>query len=298
MTEVSTSPTATGPGTQSPPHPQPQSQHVMFDFPLPNSPHPEGSFTALWIHSVIQCKRLLTRWMRDPSTMIQALLYPALTLLMFRVVLGNSISAATGTPSVYGTVPMIALVGAMFGSIVSAVGLKQEVKTGLLSRFWTLPTHRAAGLLGRMMAEAIRVFVTTIVIVLVGMAIGFRFTQGVPSAIALLLLPILFGTGFAVMVTFLATVARDAPLVEVVSIGATLLMFFNSGFVPVAAYPPWLQPIVGAQPMSCAIDAMRGLSLGGPVLVPVLQTVAWTFGMVLVFLVPAIRGYRRASANG
>lgn len=273
-------------------------RRVTFDFPLPNSPHPEGSITALLIHSGIQCRRLLTRWLRDPSTLIQALLYPALTLLMFRVVLGNSISAATGTPSVYGTVPMIALVGAMFGSIVSAVGLKQEVKTGLLSRFWTTPTHRASGLLGRMLAEAIRVFATTVVIVLVGIAIGFRFNQGIPSAIALLLLPIVFGTGFAVMVTFLATISGDTPLVEVVSIGATLLMFFNSGFVPVAAYPPWLQPVVAAQPMSCAIDAMRGLSLGGPVLIPVLQTLAWTFGMVLLFLIPAIRGYKRASANG
>lgn len=271
-------------------------ERLAFDFPVPNRVHAENSFRALVVHSAIQCKRLLIRWTRDPSTMIQALLYPALTLLMFRIVLGNSISAATGTPSVYGTVPMITLIGAMFGSIVSAVGLKGEIKNGLLGRFWTLPAHRASGLLGRMMAEAIRVFVTTLVIVAVGFCIGFRFNQGVPSAIALLLLPILFGTGFAVMVTWLATVAGDAPLVELVSIGATLMMFFNSGFVPVMAYPRWLQPVVANQPMSCAIDAMRGLSLGGPVLEPTLKTAAWALGMVVIFLIPAIRGYRRASS--
>jgi hypothetical protein len=117
-------------------------------FPEPNMVLGERSVRALWTHSLIQAKRLLMRWMRDPSTMIQALLYPALMLVMFRVVLGNSISAATGAPAIYGQVPMIALVGAMFGSIVSAVGLKGERKSGLLSRFWTTPTHRAAGLLG------------------------------------------------------------------------------------------------------------------------------------------------------
>lgn len=267
-------------------------------FPEPNQVLAESSFAALRIHSLLQCKRLLVRWARDPSTMIQALVYPALTLLMFRIVLGNSISAATGTPSVYGTVPMIVLVGAMFGSIVSAVGLKTEKTSGLLSRFWTTPTHRAAGLVGRMMAEAVRVLATTIVIVAVGMAIGFRFNQGILSAIALFLLPIAFGIGFAVMVTFLATIAGDSPLVEIVSIACTLLMFFNSGFVPVLAYPPWLQPIVAAQPMSCAVDAMRGLSLGGPVLTPVLQTLAWSIGLVVLFLYPAIRGYRRAAESG
>lgn len=267
-------------------------------FPEPNMVLGEGSIRALWTHSLIQAKRLLMRWMRDPSTMIQALLYPALMLVMFRVVLGNSISAATGSPAIYGQVPMIALVGAMFGSIVSAVGLKGERRSGLLSRFWTTPTHRAAGLLGRMIAEAVRVLVTTLVITCAGVAMGFRFTQGIPAGILLIVVPIVFGIGFAVMVTFLATVAGDAPLVEVVSIFATLLMFFNAGFVPVLAYPPWLQPVVAAQPMSVAVDAMRNLAMGGPVLTPVLQTLAWSLGMAAVFLIPAIRGYKKASASG
>ena len=267
-------------------------------FPEPNMVLGEGSVRALWTHSLIQAKRLLMRWMRDPSTMIQALLYPALMLVMFRVVLGNSISAATGSPAIYGQVPMIALVGAMFGSIVSAVGLKGERKSGLLSRFWTTPTHRAAGLLGRMIAEAVRVLVTTLVITTAGVAMGFRFTQGIQAGILLILLPVVFGIGFAVMITFLATVAGDAPLVEVVSIFATLLMFFNAGFVPVLAYPPWLQPVVAAQPMSVAVNAMRNLAMGGPVLTPVLQTLAWSLGMAAVFLIPAIRGYKKASSSG
>ncbi|OZC53553.1 peptide ABC transporter permease [Rhodococcus sp. 14-2483-1-1] len=267
-------------------------------FPEPNMVLGERSVRALWTHSLIQAKRLLMRWMRDPSTMIQALLYPALMLVMFRVVLGNSISAATGAPAIYGQVPMIALVGAMFGSIVSAVGLKGERKSGLLSRFWTTPTHRAAGLLGRMIAEAVRVLVTTCVIVCAGVAMGFRFTQGIQAGILLILIPVVFGIGFAVMVTFLATVAGDAPLVELVSIFCTLLMFFNAGFVPVLAYPLWLQPVVAAQPMSVAVNAMRNLAMGGPVLTPVLQTLAWSLGMAVVFLIPAIRGYKKASSDG
>ncbi|QCQ92197.1 ABC transporter permease [Rhodococcus sp. SGAir0479] len=267
-------------------------------FPPPDQTWPESSAKALWVHSTVQCKRLLTRWARDPSTMIQALLYPALTLVMFRIVIGNTVTAATGRPAVYGQVPMIILVGAMFGSIVSAVGLRVERKTGLLSRFWTLPIHRAAGLVGRMMAEAVRVLATTIVILVVGIFLGFRLTQGLLPSLFLLILPVIFGMGFAMMVTALATVSGDAPLVELVSIGCTLLMFFNSGFVPVMAYPEWLQPVVSAQPMSCAIDAMRGLAVGGPVLEPVLKTLAWSFGMMAVFVYPAIRGYRHAAATG
>ncbi|BCN45400.1 ABC transporter permease [Prescottella equi] len=269
-----------------------------IDFPPPTEAWPESSPKALWVHSTVQCRRLLKRWSRDPSTMIQALLYPALTLVMFRIVIGNTVTAATGQPAVYGQVPMIILIGAMFGSIVSAVGLRAERKNGLLSRFWTLPIHRAAGLVGRMMAEAVRVTITTIVILVVGVFLGFRLTQGFLPSVFLVILPVIFGMGFAMMVTALATVSGDAPLVELVSIGCTLLMFFNSGFVPVMAYPTWLQPVVAAQPMSCAIDAMRGLAMGGPILEPVLQTLAWSFGMMAVFVYPAIKGYRRAAATG
>jgi len=127
--------------------------------------------------------------------------------------------------------------------------------------------------------------------------LGFRFNQGPLAAVALLVLPIVFGIGFAMMVTALATVADNLPLVEIVSISCTLLMFFNSGFVPVMAYPKWLQPVVAEQPMSVAIDAMKGLSLGGPVAEPLLKTLAWSFGMVVVFVYPAILGYRRAASD-
>ncbi len=267
------------------------------ELPAVADPPGESSLRAFFVHSGVQCKRLLITWSRDSVTTVQALLFPALTLLMFWVVLGDSITAATGSPSVFGTVPMITLIGAMAGSTISALGLMQERSTGLLGRFATMPVHRAAGLFGRILAEAIRVLITTLVIIAVGFAIGFRFEQGPWAAIALILLPIVFGMGFAVLVTAIATVFTDTRIVDLVGILTNLLMFFNTGFVPVFAYPVWLQDIVANQPMSCAIDAMKGLSLGGPVAEPLLKTLAWSIGMIVVFAYPAVKGYQRAAQN-
>ncbi|MFI9506228.1 ABC transporter permease [Nocardia sp. NPDC052566] len=267
--------------------------------PLPVARHrSEGAVSTLVLHSMLQCKRLLMVWARDPATTIQTLLYPALTLLMFRIVLGDSISAATGKPSVFGTVPMITLIAAMTGAVVSAFGLKTEKATGLLGRFWTMPIHRAAGLTGRVLAEAIRVLVTTLFVLAVGYAIGFRFEQGPLAALALVGIPVLFGTAFAVFVTALATVSEGVMVVHVVGLVNTLLMFFNTGFVPKVAYPIWLQDVVANQPMSCAVEAMRGLSYGGPVAEPLLKTLAWIVAAIVVFTWPAVRGYRRAAETG
>ncbi|MFC8042741.1 ABC transporter permease [Nocardia sp. NPDC057353] len=267
--------------------------------PLPEtSPAAENSVRSWAAHSLLQCKRLLLVWARDPGTTIQTLVYPALTLLMFKVVLGDSITRATGMPSIYGQVAMLTLIAAMTGSVVSALGFKAEKATGLLGRFWTMPVHRAAGLTGRLLAEALRVLVTTLFVIGVGLTIGFRFEQGPLAALGLIGIPVLFGMGFAVLVTALATISEGVMLVNIIGIVNTLLMFFNSGFVPVFAYPTWLQSTVENQPMSCAIEAMRGLSYGGPVAEPLLKTVLWTVALIAVFAYPAVRGYQRAAETG
>jgi ABC-2 type transport system permease protein len=272
---------------------------LAWDVPLPKVPPRSEQALSAWLrHSGIQCGRLLRVWSRDLVTTIQSLVYPALTLLMFRVVLGDEITAATRVPSVYGTVPMITLVAAMSGSVISALGFKTEKRTGLLGRFWTMPIHRAAGLTGRLLAEGIRVLISTLFVVFVGVCIGFRFWNGPLASIAMIGIPVLFGAGFAVLVTALATVTEGVILVNTVGIISNLLMFFNSGFVPVPAYPAWLQTTVRNQPMSTAIDAMRGLAWDGPVAVPLLKTLAWVLGTIAVFAVPAVRGYRRAAETG
>ncbi len=264
--------------------------------PLPSVPlRSERAPTTLVRHSLIECKRLLMTWARDSATTIQALIYPALTLLMLHVVLGTTIDKATGMPSVYGSVPMITLVAAMSGAVVSALGFKAEQATGLLGRFWTMPIHRAAGLTGRLLAEAIRVLITTLFVIVIGVCIGFRFWNGPLASLAMIALPVLFGIAFAVLVTALATISEGVLLVNIVSIVNTLLLFFNSGFVPVYAYPTWLQKTVQNQPMSTAIDAMKGLCWDGPVAAPLLKTLAWTLGAIVIFAYPAIRGYRRCA---
>ncbi|WP_188543461.1 ABC transporter permease [Rhodococcoides trifolii] len=267
--------------------------------PLPQATRhlSERSPVALYTQSVMHCGRLLRRWARDPLTIIQAMVYPVLFLLMLRTVLGNSISSATGVDSIFGTVPLMTLVAAMSGSLASAIGLRRERQAGLLARFQTLPVHRAAGLVGRLLAEAVRILGTTVLMVVVGFFLGFRFDQGIVPGIAAMGIPLAFGIGFAVFISAAAVVTTTFPIVEGVGMLFTLLMFFNSGFVPTQAYPTWLQPIVAHNPISVSVDAMKGLTLGGPVQWPLIQSLFWAFGLMIVFAVPAIRGYRRAAES-
>ncbi|MBF6329404.1 ABC transporter permease [Nocardia transvalensis] len=245
--------------------------------------------------TLIQTRRLLIRWRRDPLTIAQSLMFPAALLIVLNTVLGRQISAFSGASALYGSVPMVTLVSVMSGSLAGAITLGRERDAGLLARFWVLPVHRASGPAARILAEGVRILTCTLVLFGVGVLLGFRFRQGWPAAVALLGVPVVYGLGFATLVTAVAVFTAKAAPVEAISLGSSLLMFFSTGFVPLAAYPAWAKPIVAHQPMSYAIEAMRGLSLGGPVRAPLTATLAWSLGAIVVFAVPAVLGYRRAS---
>ncbi|TLG08790.1 peptide ABC transporter permease [Nocardia cyriacigeorgica] len=256
---------------------------------------PETSAAALIRHTVIQTQRLLLRWARNPITLLETLLIPCLLLLMLDIVVGGQIQKFTGQDALYGSVPMVAVVGALSGAVAGGVLLGRERDAGLLARFWVLPVHRASGLASRILAEGCRIFAGTITVVLVGYLLGFRFQQGLAATVAFLLVPTLFGLAFATVVTAVAVYTAKATLVEAITILTSLMMFFSTGFVPLAAYPQWLQPIVRNQPMSTAVDTMRALAQGGALARPLTLTLLWSAAAIVLFAVPATIGYRRAS---
>ncbi|GAA1479881.1 peptide ABC transporter permease [Gordonia sinesedis] len=259
---------------------------------------PEWSFRAWLTQSGHLAVRQLLVWVRDPATMMQSLLMPALAMVMFKVVLGDAVGQATGQNSAYGTVPLVILLGAMFGSMAAAVKLNVERGTGLLARLYVLPIHRGADLTSRILAELLRILLTTVILLFAGLLIGFRFTQGPWAAVGIVAVALLYGAAFSMMVLALAVNAKPAaPIVPLLSLVSSLLMFFNPGFAPLDSYPGWLQWVVANQPMSPAIEVMRSLALGGPITENLLKTIAWAVALLAIFTYPALRGYRKAAVD-
>jgi ABC-2 type transport system permease protein len=173
-----------------------------------------------------------------------------------------------------------------------------ERAEGLLSRLWVLPVHRAAGLLSRLAADAVRIVLTTAVILCAGLVLGFRFRQGILAAVAWVFVPTVFGVAFTAAVLTLALYSASTIMVDATEVVWGLLMFFSTGFMPLRQYPRWLQPAVAHQPMSYAVEAMRGLSLGGPVLTPMIAMLLWSAGVAAGCSIPMAIGYRKASTRG
>lgn len=240
---------------------------------------------------------LLRSWVRDPGIVVQSLVFPAFLLAMFQLVLGKTVTSMGGGESVYANTGLVALTGGLFGGLSTAIALAAERETGVLARQWTLPVPRAAFLSGRLCAEMIRVGVSTVVLYLVAMTMGFRFDQGFLAALGALAVPMIFTAGLAAPITAMALRTNGAQTIQLVGGLSLLLLFFNSGFAPVAEYPDVLQPVVRYQPMTPAVDAIKALTEGGAITAPLLGTVAWTVVLIAAFGPLVVRGFRRAAAT-
>lgn len=261
---------------------------------LPGSQNAARLFVA---ETLLQTNRLLTRWARDYITVIGAIVLPILFMVVLNIVLGNLAYVVTHDSGLYSIVPLIALGAAITGSTFVAIDLMRERSFGLLARLWVLPVHRASGLISRILANAIRTLVTTLVMLGTGVVLGFRFRQGLIPSLMWISVPVILGIAIAAMVTTVALYTAQTVVVEGVELVQAIAIFFSTGLVPLNSYPGWIQPFVAHQPVSYAIAAMRGFAMGGPVLSPMIGMLVWTAGICVVCAVPLAIGYRRASTH-
>lgn len=261
---------------------------------LPGSQNAARLFVA---QTLLQTNRLLTRWARDYITVIGAIVLPILFMVVLNIVLGNLAYVVTHDSGLYSIVPLIALGAAITGSTFVAIDLMRERSFGLLARLWVLPVRRASGLISRILANAIRTLVTTLVMLGTGVVLGFRFRQGLIPSLMWISVPVILGIAIAAMVTTVALYTAQTVVVEGVELVQAIAIFFSTGLVPLNSYPGWIQPFVAHQPVSYAIAAMRGFAMGGPVLSPMIGMLVWTAGICVVCAVPLAIGYRRASTH-
>jgi len=93
-------------------------------------------------------KRNLLRILRTPQLIVIGALQPAMLLLLFRYVLGGAIHVP-GTSYVDYIVPAIFLEAVLIGGMTTSIGLAQDLKSGIIDRFRSLPMARSAVLAGR-----------------------------------------------------------------------------------------------------------------------------------------------------
>ncbi|GAA4342680.1 ABC transporter permease [Microbacterium rhizosphaerae] len=230
-------------------------------------------------------RRSLTQCLRDTESLSMSIMLPVMLMLLFTYVFGGALES-DGSYVDY-VVPGIILLCAGFGAATTATYVAQDMTTGIIDRFRTMPLRAGAVLTGHVVASLARNLVATAVVIGVALLVGFRPTANLWEWIAAAGMIVLY----ILAITYLfAAIGLAAGSPEAASGYGFILLFLpylSSAFVPVDTMPSWLQWVAQNQPITPIIETLRGLLMGTHLGTEPLWAIGWT---VLIIAVSAVWG--------
>ncbi len=238
--------------------------------------------------------RGLVQIKHNPMELVDLSIQPIMFMLLFAYVFGPSISGSVADylPIV---IPGIIAQNALFASMSTGFGLNVDITKGVFDRFRSLPIARTAPLLGRILADVVKQAWSMLIVLAVGVAIGFRVGTGVVGVLGAFLLLLAFTLMFAWITVLVGLIASDPEKVQVFGFTAIFpLTFLSNAFVvPAEGSPGWLKTfMIDINPLSQLVSALRGLLVGGPVLEHAAIALAWGAAIAVVFIPLCLRAFR------
>jgi len=253
-----------------------------------------GALAALIRHSIALARRSLIKTIRTPEALIDVTLQPVIFLLLFTYLFGGAISGGDRHAYLQFLLPGMLAQSLAMGGIALGQNLNADIEKGVFDRFRSLPVARSAPLVGAVAADIVRYLTVCLVMLGFGTIMGFRVETGLLPAIAAVALAVGFGLCFCWISVWVGMLVRTPGAVQ----GTMFLLVFplsfgSNVFVATDTLPGWLQAFVHVNPITPLVESIRGLLLGGPVAHPLLQTLAWMAGLLVIFVPLALRGYSR-----
>jgi len=227
--------------------------------------------------------RNLRRLVRVPTLLVFATVQPVLFVLLFTYAFGGAVHVPGVAHYIDYLLPGIFVLAIGFGASQAGVAIAEDLATGMIDRFRSLPITGGAVLAGRVAADALRNLFVVALMIGAGAAIGFRFHAGPTAALAAVALAVVTGVAFSWLNLLLGLVVRDPESAGLAGLFPIITLFFTSStLVPVATMPGWLQAFARANPVTVITGALRALCLGGPTTRPALEATAWLAGLLAV----------------
>ena len=239
--------------------------------------------------------RSLRHVTRSMDTIITVTIMPIAFLLLFRYVFGGAIQAGTGNYVNY-LMPGILLIAIASGVSYTGYRLFNDMKSGIFERFHSMPIARSSVLWGHVLTSLASNAISVVVIIAVGLVIGFRTSAGVFAWLAVTGILALFTLALTWMAVTAGLLAQSPDGASAFSYPIIFLPFISSAFVPTATMPGPVRAFADNQPVTSIVNTIRDLLARQPVGNSIWIALAWCAGTLLVTYVLAMLAYRRKLA--
>lgn len=250
--------------------------------------------------SLIMIGRSSRHILRNTDQLLGTFFQPIMFLVLFAAVFGGAIKLALPEGVGYLDFLMggIIVQTIAFGSTTTAIAISNDLQRGIVDRFKSLPMSDIAVLNGHVISDLFRNAISVVVMVLVGLLMGFRPKADPLEWLAIVGLVALFTLTFSWLAAIVGVIAKSVEAVQWLTFVIIFpLTFASSAFVPVESMGKVLRIFAENQPITHIIEAVRGLFLGNPVGDHILLSIIWCIGL-LAFAIPfATWLFKRRSSN-
>jgi ABC-2 type transport system permease protein len=263
-------------------------QSVLASSERPARPSALSASLTFWWRAMLKIKHV-------PEQLFDVTMFPVMFLLLFTYLFGGALAGSTGA-YLQDVLPGILAMTVAMITMYTGLTLNRDIQKGVHDRFRSLPIWRPATLVGPLLADAVRYLLASTIILVLGLALGFRAgagAVGVAGAIGLLLV---FCFSLSWVWTLLGIVMRSEQALMGVSMMVLFpLTFVSNVFVPPETLPGWLESFVAVNPITILVTAMRGLMHGHAVGAEITTVLAISAALVAVFGPLTMLVYRRKS---
>jgi ABC-2 type transport system permease protein len=228
-----------------------------------------------------------------PEQLFDVIAIPVVFTLMFTYLFGGALAGSSGRYLQFilpGTLVMAVVLVTMY----AGVGLNADAAKGVSDRFRSLPIWRPAPIVGALLGDVARYLLAASLVVVLGVAMGFRPAGGVSGVLAGIGLLVVFALSLSWAWTTLGLLMRTPQ--AVMSVGTVVLFpltLASNVFVRPQTMPGWLQSFVAVNPVSHLVTAERGLMNGHPPAGQVAWVLLASAALVAVFAPITVHLYNR-----
>jgi ABC-2 type transport system permease protein len=239
---------------------------------------------------VARCVRLSVR---RTDSLITSLSLPILLMVTFVYLFGGAIETGNSQYITY-VVPGVLLLCAAVGSSATAVTVSEDLKTGIIDRFRSMDIRGVTILAGHVAASLARNLVSSVIVMGIALAIGFRPHASVAAWLAALVVLAMFVVAISWLAAAFGLLVTSPDAAGAIMFVLMFLTYASSAFVPVQTMRWWLRGFAYHQPATPVIETLRGLLLGtGPVLSHAVLAIAWCAGITLASILASTLLWRR-----
>ena len=258
---------------------------VLSSGDRPAPPSPWSACLAYGWRGMLKVKHV-------PEQLLDVTVTPVLFLLMFTYLFGGALAGSTREYLQF-LLPGILVQTVLFTTVYSGVTLNTDLTKGVIDRFRSLPVWRPAPLVGALLGDSVRYVIASTVVVLVGIALGFRPQAGLVGVVAAMLLVVAFAFGLSWVFTTVGLLLR-APnaVMNAGFMGLFPLIFMSNIFVDPRTLPSALETFVGLNPVSHLVTGARGLMASTASSGDIAIVLATSVALTAVFAPLTVRLYR------